>query len=353
LPKKKKTWLDNEHYIFEGSDRIYDVKPAKKKKTKTEKVDSFNWKGIRDNKDGTFDVSDKWAKSRLQKEFRKQGIRTRSKKTGQGGFMVYPVGQRKTRARGMGRLPKKEKQYYPGYKPRTRMTVAGPRPQLSPGRPGARPTMHPAYFGSRPTFRRRGGIGQGIIRGAQKLQASADKRAQRLQAEQRSPYLPDGTPRPGYQTYTDKTGTKRIVKMPTGGFRERFASKATKEGWHQARVAESRKVEAEMAERSKGQPSTRIPEHGYVPGTTRVARTGEREVFPQARNKPAPARVRRTTQLPRHHPADTEEGSRRTITSSGVRKTTELPEHKPDYQKMQHERAEAMERFSKIKLGEE
>jgi hypothetical protein len=309
------------------------------KKAKSEKVDSFNWKGIRDNKDGTFDVSDKWAKSRLQKEFRKQGIRTRSKKIGQGGFVVYPVGQRKTRARGMGRLPKKEKQYYPGYKPRTRMTVKGPRPQLSPGRPGARPTMHPAYFGSRPTLRRRGGIGQGITRGAQKLQAAADKRAQRLQAEQRSPYLPDGTPRPGYQTYTDKTGTQRIVRMPTGRFRDRFASKATKKGWNQARITESRKVEAEMAARSTG-PSTRIPE--------------KRAPAPQQPHvqRPAPAGVHRTTQLPRHYPTDTEEGSRRTITSSGVRRTTELPEHKPDYQKMQHERAEAMERFSKIKLGE-
>jgi hypothetical protein len=224
------------------------------KKTKPKKEEeSFNWKGIKDNGDGTFDVADKRAKNRIQREFRRQGIRTRSQRTGVKGFVVYPVGQRKQRAHRMGSLPKKERQYYPGYKPKTRVRgTPGPRPQLRQGRPGFGGQVGPG----RPVIRAGPRKGTGI---PQAIQKAAEKRAQKVQESQRSPYTPEGKPRPGYQTYTDKTGTQRIVKMPSGTWRDRFASREQKEMQKQARVQESHKIESEMAERSKGQPSTRIP----------------------------------------------------------------------------------------------
>jgi hypothetical protein len=301
-----------------------------KKKSAKKEEESFNWKGITDNKDGTFTVSDGHAKKRLMKEFRRQGIRAHSKRTGEKGFVVFPVGQRKQRARTGGRLPRKERERLPGYKPRTRVRVAGPRPYL---RQQARPG-----FGSPPAIHTGGaGARKHPIREA--VMKAAEQRAQKTRESQRSPYTPEGKPRPGYQTYVDpKTGVQHIVKMPKAGKEPSWwMSRKQKEAIHQARVQESREIEKGMAERSKGQPSTRIPEPQRAPGGHII------------KQKPAPERVRRTSELPAEPHKEPHHGP----ITGGVKRTSELPEHKVDYQKMQHERAEAMEKFQKIKLGEE
>jgi hypothetical protein len=276
-------------------------------KSKSKKEEPFNWKGIKDNGDGTFDVADKHAKNRLMKEFRRQGIRARSKRLGEKGFVIYPGGARKQRARGAGRMPKKERQYYPGTKPSTRVRVTGPRPQLRQGRPGFSGPMIGRPYPGRPVIQ--GGITKGVVKGARGIMTAAGKRAQKKQLEQRSPYDEQGKPRPGYFTYVDKTGTQRIIKRPTGTWRDKFMSKSQKEAVHQARVQESVKIEEEMKERSKGQPSTRISEPHRVPGgiirqhaapagVTRSSELPERKVNQQDLQQKRAAHIQRTTELP-------------------------------------------------------
>jgi hypothetical protein len=75
--------------------------------------------------------------------------------------------------------------------------------------------------------------------------------------------------------------------MPTGTWRDRFASREQKEMQKQARVQESHKIEAEMAERSKGQPSTRIPE-----------KEPEKKVDHGELQQDRVHHIQRTTQLP-------------------------------------------------------
>lgn len=287
--------------------------PKSKSKSKEE---TFNWKGIRDNGDGTFDVADKRAKNRLMKEFRRQGLRARSKRIGEKGYYVYPIGEKKIRARGMGRFPRKERQYYPGTKPRTRIRVAGPRPQLRQGGPRfARPVIHHG----RPVIRGGGGgISRGAVKGAGAIMKAAGKRAQKQKEEQRSPYDEEGKPRPGYMTYIDRSGTQRIVRRPTGTWRDRFMSKEQKEAVHQARVQESHKIEAEMTERSKGQPSTEIPGRKSVPAPTVV------------RQRPAPAGVTRTSELPERKPAESkvDQQDLQERRAAHIQRTTELPPEK-------------------------
>jgi phage protein D len=74
--------------------------------------------------------------------------------------------------------------------------------------------------------------------------------------------------------------------MPTGKFSDRFASREQKTAVHEARVQESHKVESEMAERSKGQPSTRIPE-----------KESERKVDHEERQQERVHHIQRTTEL--------------------------------------------------------
>lgn len=279
-------------------------------KSKIQKEETFNWKGIKDNGDGTFDVADKRAKNRLMKEFRRQGIRSRSKRIGEKGYYVYPIGARKQRARGMGRLPRKERQYYPGMKPRTRFPVTGPRPQLRQVRPGF---ARPGFGGpSRPVIHA-GPRRKGTLSGA--IMKSAERRAQKQREEQRSPYTEEGKPRPGYMTYVDRSGTQRIIRRPTGTWRDIFMSKQQKAAVNQARVQESLKIESEMRERSKGQPSTEIPGRKSIPAPTVV------------RQRPAPAGVTRTSELPERKSepkADYQDLQQRRV--SEVQRTTQLPE---------------------------
>jgi hypothetical protein len=124
---------------------------------------------------------------------------------------------------------------------------------------------------------------------------AADNRAQKVRESQVSPYTPEGKPRPGYQTYVDKTGTQRIVKMPTGTWRDRFMSKQQKEMVKQARIQESREIEKGMAERSKGQPSTRVPERGAAEPASE--RKPEPKVDHQDLQQRRADHVRRTTEL--------------------------------------------------------
>lgn len=215
----------------------------------SDKKDTFNWKGIKDNHDGTFDVSDKRNKNRLIKEFRRQGVRARSTQIGAGRHYVYPVGKVKTRIR-------KPAWTYPGRKPRTRMRM-GARPQVreQPGFFAAPPRrISPQYPGRRYHGRSNlsGKVGNAI-------KTWAGNRAQKNKEETRSPYTEEGKPREGYKTYTDSTGTQRIVREKPKGVRERlFPAKERQDALHQARVQESLKIEKDMANRSG--PSTRVSE---------------------------------------------------------------------------------------------
>lgn len=204
--------------------------------------DEFNWRGIKDNNDGTFEVSDKRNKNRLIKEFRRQGVRARSTKIGGGAYYVYPVGKVKARV---------SRPRYPGYKPRTRVRM-GARPQVreQPSFFAAPPRRVAPQYPGRSRGRRSNLAGK--VGGAIKKWAAG--RSQKIREEQRSPYTAEGKPREGYKTYVDNTGTQRIVKEKPGFF-ERH-SKEHKEAIHQARVQESLQIEKDMAARSG--PSTRI-----------------------------------------------------------------------------------------------
>jgi hypothetical protein len=52
----------------------------------------FNWKGVTDNGDGSFNADDKRAKTRLLKEFHQQGAKVRSVKIEGDGYRVEPIG---------------------------------------------------------------------------------------------------------------------------------------------------------------------------------------------------------------------------------------------------------------------
>ena len=53
---------------------------------------AFNWTGITDNGDGTFNAEGKREKTRLLKEFHRQGVAVRSKKIAGDGYLVSAVG---------------------------------------------------------------------------------------------------------------------------------------------------------------------------------------------------------------------------------------------------------------------
>lgn len=221
------------------------------------KKDEFNWKGIKDNRDGTFEAMDKRNKNRLIKEFRKQGVRARSTRIGPSTYYVYPVGKTKTRTL---------RPRYPSYKPRTRVKM-GARPQLR---------EQPSFFAAPPRrasqypmrqYRGRNANLAGMVGGA--IQKWSAGRAAKNREEQRSPYTPEGKPREGYKTYQDRTGTQRIIREKPSGLRERFfPTNERKEALHQARVQESIKIEKDMASRSRG--STRI-QSAPSPKTTNIS----------------------------------------------------------------------------------
>lgn len=204
----------------------------------------FNWKGIKDNSDGTFTTKDKWAKNRLVREFHRQKIRVRSEKIGQGRYYVFPVGAKKERSM----------RYRPaaGYRPRTRVPrtkIVGPSPTLRQrSLPGAAPPV--LMRGRRPSS---GGIGK-------ILQRAAAQRAERVRQSQMSPYTPEGKPRPGYRTYIEPgSGVQKIVKEPRGFFDKVFMNKQRREGLRLSHQQEQQRDWEAMEKRSQG-PSTRIPE---------------------------------------------------------------------------------------------
>jgi hypothetical protein len=83
----------------------------------------FNWTGINENDDGTYNADGKRAKTRLLKELHRQGVRVRSTKIEGDGFRVAPVGN----------LRQKRRSVYRGYRPAVRAArQTGYRPQSSP-----------------------------------------------------------------------------------------------------------------------------------------------------------------------------------------------------------------------------
>lgn len=95
----------------------------------------FNWQGITENNDGTFTAENKRAKTRLLKEFHRQGVAVRSTKIEGDGYKVSPVG--KISKKVMGKRPTL------GYRPRTVYPRRIVRPAYrAPPRLGVRP-MYP------------------------------------------------------------------------------------------------------------------------------------------------------------------------------------------------------------------
>ncbi len=109
-------------------------------------VKKFNWEGITENSDGTFTAESKRAKTRLLKEFHKQGVAIRSKKIEGDGYMISPVGE----------ITKKRVAKRPalGYRPRTvyPRRTAHPMMYRAPPRVGVRP-MYPQRPGYAPVPR--------------------------------------------------------------------------------------------------------------------------------------------------------------------------------------------------------
>lgn len=100
----------------------------------------FNWKGIYENGDGTFTTTGKREKSRLLKELHRQGVAVRSKRNGDGSWIVTPVG-----AKSPTRRTRSASSRPAGYRPRTRYPAPLPRRDLrQPPRPlYARAPPHP------------------------------------------------------------------------------------------------------------------------------------------------------------------------------------------------------------------
>jgi hypothetical protein len=99
----------------------------------------FNWQGITENSDGTFTAENKRAKTRLLKEFHKQGVAVRSTKIEGDGYTVSPVGA----------ITKKSITRRPalGYRPRTVYPRRISRPAYH-----APPRIGPSGMRPRPLF---------------------------------------------------------------------------------------------------------------------------------------------------------------------------------------------------------
>ena len=80
----------------------------------------FNWQGITENTDGTFTTSGKREKTRLLKEFHRQGIAVRSRKNSDGSFIVSPVGSISRRLRSSRPIRVRPNYSGGGYRPASR-----------------------------------------------------------------------------------------------------------------------------------------------------------------------------------------------------------------------------------------
>jgi hypothetical protein len=130
----------------------------------------FNWQGIVDNGDGTYNAENKRAKTRLLKEFHKQGVAVRSKKIGDDGYLLSPVGS----------VQKKRTRPSLGYRPRTVYPRRTIQVRRAPPRLGVTPHLSPyqPHYGSRPR------IGSPTI--GQRFGQWIRERAERKEQEQKN-----------------------------------------------------------------------------------------------------------------------------------------------------------------------
>ena len=177
---------------------------------------AFNWTGITDNGDGTFNAEGKREKTRLLKEFHRQGVAVQSKKIAGDGYVVSSIG-----------------------------SIAKPR--LGP-RPSLRPRTIPQRRINRPMYR-------GIPR-VRPMRALPPNYRAPPQVARRNP--PIGSP----QSKFTSGGPPKIPGQP-GAIRQwlhhRAQAKQQPITPHYQRVKESQDIEADLRRRSLGQPSTRVP----------------------------------------------------------------------------------------------
>jgi hypothetical protein len=104
------------------------------------KKKGFYWRGIKDNKDGTYSAQGRVEKRRLLKSLHSSGYTVRSHRNDDGSWRVVTVGTKQCR-----RSPG------PGYRPQTRFLRPGSQRRLSTG-PTPRPTMIYSGGSARPNY---------------------------------------------------------------------------------------------------------------------------------------------------------------------------------------------------------